>query len=77
MVSPAAPYAMISPYAGTAASDTDGSVQDEPLCEDTSPTTGRKCRSKASVVSTRFGEPFLLCGECALRHYLHDWQWEN
>jgi hypothetical protein len=49
----------------------------QPLCEDTSPTTGKKCRKNASILTTRFGEPFVLCGECALRHYLRGWALEN
>ena len=40
------------------------------LCEDTSPTTGRRCDQLASITFTRFGASLNLCAECALREYL-------
>jgi hypothetical protein len=39
-----------------------------PPCQDASPITGRKCHNKASVT---VGQEFHVCGECALRRYLH------
>ena len=41
----------------------------EPRCEDTLPTTGRRCHRPALIVVIRFGEPFNLCAECALRDH--------
>ena len=36
-------------------------------CEETLPTTGRRCDKLATIMITRYNEPFSLCTECALR----------
>ena len=45
---------------------------EQPLCEETSPATGKRCRNPDSILISRFGESFCLCGECALRLYVRD-----
>jgi hypothetical protein len=39
------------------------------FCEDMLPTTGRRCGRPASITIIRFGEPFSVCAECAMRDY--------
>jgi hypothetical protein len=40
------------------------------LCQDMLPTTGQRCSRPASITIYRFGEPFSVCAECAMRNYL-------
>jgi hypothetical protein len=47
----------------------DSSIKD--VCEETLPTNGLRCARPASIRITRFGEPFSVCAECAMRDYLH------
>jgi hypothetical protein len=53
-----------------------GTMEHEPdisikqFCEDTLPTTGRRCGRTASITILRFGEQFNVCAECATRDYL-------
>jgi hypothetical protein len=47
----------------------DDAAPDQLSCEDTLPTTGRRCRELASIVVVRFGGEFKLCAACALRDY--------